>query len=104
MLIKKIFKFKELKKSLKDKNIDLEAIVNFHAMNELRCLNNSIKHSNMVNNELAEYEGWEENERLKNLTSAYIRLSPLCNKYLQTLIEVFISKHKELLNVNSLYV
>lgn len=93
---KKLFKFKELKKSLKDKNIDLESIVNFHAMDELRCLNNSIKHSNMVNNELAKYEGWEENKELSGLKSVFVRLNPLCRQYLDDILHIFKLKYKEL--------
>ncbi len=96
---KKLYKFQELKKTLKDKEIDIENFKNYLAMDELRCLNNSIKHSGEVNNELAKYEGWSENERVDNLQEAYKRLAPKCNDYIKELIDQFIAQQKELIKI-----
>jgi len=94
----KLFKFKELKKELKNKYIDIEALTNYQAMNELRCLNNSIKHSNIVNDELANYEGWVKNKQLSGLKTAFIRLNPLCQQYLGEILSTFHTKYQELSN------
>lgn len=96
---KKLYKFQELKKTLKDKEIDIENLNYYLAMDELRCLNNSIKHSGEVSNELAKYAGWNENERIDNLQEAYKRLAPKCNDYINELLNQFINQQEELANI-----
>ncbi|WDZ51501.1 hypothetical protein LF296_01475 [Acinetobacter vivianii] len=96
---KKLYKFKKLKKILKDKEIDIESFSNYLAMDELRCLNNSIKHSGEVDSELAKYAGWNENERVDNLQEAYKRLAPKCNDYIKELLDQFIAQQKELVKI-----
>ena len=95
---KKLFYFKELKKKLKNKHIEIEAFTNYQAMNELRCLNNSIKHSHTVDDELANYAGWEKNKQLSGLKTAFIRLNPLCEQYLDEILNNFHKKYQELSN------
>lgn len=54
---------KEIKELLlKDFNIKIEDIDSFSFIDELRCLNNAIKHQNIVTQKLAEYDGWVEGE------------------------------------------
>ncbi len=93
---KKLFYFNILKKELKNKNIEIEAFTNYQAMNELRCLNNCIKHSHIVNHELANYVGWQKDKRLSGLQTAFIRLNPLCQQYLDETIQILHKKYREL--------
>ena len=59
------------KKYLKEQGLIIENIANYAAVNELRCLNNSI---NILNNELAAYKGGEKIKELLDLRSAFVRL------------------------------
>ena len=52
-----LFLWKKLKKQLRTNGIDVEKMVNYREVNQLRCLNNSIKHSGIVDGELAA-TGW----------------------------------------------
>ena len=64
-----------LRKFLKGHDIDIERIPHYRAMNELRLLNNAIKHAGHVNPQLAaEYSRWTLGEELTQLGSAYDRL------------------------------
>ena len=105
---KKLYRIDFLKKQLKDKGIDIEAFTNYKAMNELRLINNCIKHSGWVDDKLAAYNDWiegkplnyvEETEKsdgdirkLNDIQSAYKRLNPLCKDYLKDLISEFKNK------------
>lgn len=105
---KDLYKIDFLKKQLKDKGIDIEAFTNYEAMNELRLINNCIKHSGLVDKKLAKYNGWIEGKplnyvetteksdgdirKLNDIQSAYKRLNPLCKDYLKDLISEFKNK------------
>lgn len=52
-----LFKWKALKALLLKNGIDLQKIVRYDEVNQLRCLNNAIKHGDSINAELAE-TGW----------------------------------------------
>ena len=56
-------------------------------MDELRRLNNAIKHARRVNDSLAEIPGWEgkKGDRLGDLERHYSRLQPYAKKYLEDL-------------------
>ena len=56
-------------------------------MDELRRLNNAIKHDRRVNDSLAEIPGWEgkKGDRLGDLEGHYSRLQPYAKKYLEDL-------------------
>lgn len=107
---KNLYRIDFLKQQLKNQGINIATFTNYKAMNELRILNNCIKHSGLVNNELAEYNGWIEGKslnhiekiersngdvdirKLNDIQSAYERLNPLCQDYLKVLILEFKNK------------
>lgn len=57
------------------------------SVNELRCLNNAIKHERRVNGELAEFHRWKNKKgnKLGDLESHYVRLRPFAEWYLEDL-------------------
>ncbi len=87
----KLFNIKKMKEYLAAKGVLIETLPNYRAMDELRCLNNSIKHGGVVNNELAKYSGWTDGANLANIDQAYQRLAPLGLKYIQELIGAIIA-------------
>lgn len=93
-----LHKVKELKKELKKKGVQIEALPHYDAMDETRCLNNDIKHSGTVGKELSAYAGWKKGDALKNLDAAYGRLVSLCCLYMGELVGVLIQKRRESVN------
>jgi hypothetical protein len=61
---------------------DLASMPEYASIDELRCLNNSYKHSGTVNEELATFPGWQLNMPLGNVRSAIARLRPKVPLYL----------------------
>lgn len=59
------------------------------SVNELRCLNNAIKHGRRVNGKLADFSRWKnkKGKELGDLESHYNRLRPLVERYLEDLTE-----------------
>lgn len=80
-----LFKIKDMKNALARKGIDIEKLPNFKAFDELRCINNDVKHSGQVGSELAVY-GWKHGKNLSDLDDAYKRLAPLASKYVSELV------------------
>lgn len=54
-------------------------------VDELRCLNNSIKHSRKVGSELADFRRWKEGEKIDDLAPHYRRLRKVVEPYLADL-------------------
>lgn len=72
---KALFNFAKLKAALPFK---IGKLKNYAAVNELRLINNAIKHEGRVSKELAKsYPTWKAGEKLDGLESALGRLSPL---------------------------
>lgn len=69
--------------------IDCSKLPGFDALNELRMLNNCIKHAgSKADAKLASaYPAWIENEELADLNKAYARLKPLAHQYLRAFID-----------------
>ncbi len=90
--LKSLFRIKDMIKNLNKKNIDITSLSFYTDFDELRCLNNDLKHSGYVGDELANYEGWEEGKAITNIGPVYDRLAPNCveyvNKFVNTLIEL----------------
>lgn len=84
---KKLYKIKELKEELSGKGISIESLKNYKAMNEVRCINNDIKHNGHVGSELAALSGWTKDKPLEGLDKAFQRLSPLCVSYFCELVD-----------------
>ncbi|HCJ6321768.1 hypothetical protein [Citrobacter sedlakii] len=63
---------------------EVETLAGYDAYNELRLINNAIKHEGMVSNELATaYSSWIEDEELKDIDTAYNRLLPQVKYFVQ---------------------
>lgn len=76
--------FSKLKAALPFK---LNKLKNYAAINELRLINNAIKHVGRVSKELAKcYSTWKAGEKLDRLDSALVRLSPLVQIYVDELV------------------
>lgn len=69
-----LFQFKTLKAALP---FAIESVANFTAFNELRMLNNAVKHEGVVSQELSDnFPDWKVGEALTDLDAAYARLKP----------------------------
>lgn len=67
---------------------DIKIINGFAGFNELRLLNNSIKHEGKVSTELAkEFQQWMPGAKLAELDKAYQRLLPEANRFVAALVE-----------------
>lgn len=96
---KRVFTHKQYLEVLKSFSIKEQRIRCARSMNELRCLNNQIKHSGQIidNDELLELKGWrskkskksKKRESLGNLDQHYKKLRPLVERYLQDLTSRF---------------
>lgn len=65
----------------------VETLAGYDAYNELRLINNAIKHEEMVSNELATaYSSWIEGEEFKGIDTAYNRLLPQVKYFVQETI------------------
>ena len=58
-------------------------LMGFAAADELRCLNNCIKHDGFVSKTLACYPGWVIDEPIGRVIAAYYRLAPVVPDYLR---------------------
>lgn len=74
--ILKMYNFKLMKKSFKNQNIFFENIENFREFNELRLINNCLKHSGMVNHDLIKINPSFEklNNEIQNSSEHFKRL------------------------------
>ncbi|WP_154845760.1 hypothetical protein [Pseudomonas fluorescens] len=70
-------------RGISEPEIDCSKLVGFAAVDELRLLNNIIKHAgSKASAELAtKYPNWVENTELADLDKAYARLKPLVKQY-----------------------
>lgn len=81
-----LYKADSLAKALRrELGIDIKALPGFAAVNELRLLNNAIKHQGRVSAQLAKYPGWVQGEPLRELGVACTRLTPSVPGYLKAL-------------------
>lgn len=87
--IKECHKWCRLKKNLKDDfEFDLSNVVSYNAVDELRLLNNAIKHNDgAVTRRLAEFSGWKEGEKITNLRPHFDRFAVHIPKYLADFAE-----------------
>lgn len=86
--INSVFQYKNLIKLLKKEfGIELKNIKGFSTIDELRCLNNSIKHQGVVSVELSKFHGWKLNEKIGDTTDSYNSFSKVVPSYLFCLCE-----------------
>ena len=70
----KLFNFKALDRAI---SFNIEALPKFASFNEMRMLNNAVKHQGKVTDELShDFPIWKLGEDLTGLDSAYERLKP----------------------------
>ncbi|MGN8545426.1 hypothetical protein ACQPTN_10995 [Bradyrhizobium sp. 13971] len=70
------------------KGLVLDTVPHYRAINELRLLNNAIKHAGVVTDELANgYSRWHKGDELKGLDKAYMRLRPKVPIYILRLAQ-----------------
>ena len=84
---KKLFNINSLKSALP---FTLESVNNFEAFDELRELNNAIKHVGHVSEKLANNHhglGWVQGDEFANLDDVYERLSPKISSYMDSLAQ-----------------
>jgi hypothetical protein len=78
----------KLSRRLERNGTDLKTVPHYRAINELRLLNNAVKHAGRVTKELAEnYPRWKEGGELTGLDRAYKRLRPKVPAYIFRLAE-----------------
>lgn len=83
-----VFKNQNFIDVLKKETGVVEATVRCHrSVNELRCLNNAVKHEKRVGGELAMLPKWKKykGEDIKDLLFHYYRLRPMAEKYINDL-------------------
>jgi hypothetical protein len=67
----------------REKGVSLSSVPYYRAIDELRLLNNAIKHAGTVTKELADkYNRWREGEELSGLDRAYDRFRPKVPAYI----------------------
>lgn len=86
------FRINDLKKSFKNKACDLKQLNGFIEFDELRCINNCIKHGGYVGSELAVYGNWIENQKLEKLDEAYYRLKDDVQIFINNIKDEIIKK------------
>lgn len=74
--------------------IRLEKVRHYRAADEIRLLNNAVKHEKKVTKQLEKYKGYKEGRDLKNMDKAFKRLSPRVPKFLRSLAEKVVPKEK----------
>lgn len=79
------YRIGELKKQLKMKVVDIETLKHYKAYDELRCINNAIKHSGIVGTDLASYPDFKEGQKLTDLHTHYYRLKDDVDRFLVSL-------------------
>ena len=67
---------------------DLKGLTGFAAFDELRLMNNSIKHEGKVSPQLsAAHPSWNTGDPLKGLEEMYMRLRPLVEEYVKAYVD-----------------
>jgi len=85
------FRVNSLRSSFRRHVADLRTLPGFDSYDELRCINNSVKHSGKASSELANY-GWVQGDELENLWPDYIRLKPGVRQFVEELASKIIDK------------
>ncbi len=91
----RLYKMHYLEKKLKERGIKIRDLPHFTSFDELRCINNDIKHGGVVGKELAKYPGWKLGEDLSNIEIAFERLAPGCRSLIFELIQAILDKKRE---------
>ena len=89
-----VFRHKEFQRQLRSQGIEESQLCCAGDMDELRCLNNAIKHDRLVSTELAGFPNWSSkaDKDLGDLKSHYYRLRRPAKKYLKDLAKRLTAK------------
>lgn len=69
-------------------DFEIEDVNGYESFNELRLINNAIKHGGYVSKELSDiYPNWKSDDELKDLDKAYDRLLPGVTNYVSDFVE-----------------
>ena len=93
--IRNFYRQPDLVNAFKEKVYDMREIDNYDQYNELRLINNCIKHSGQVSKQLSEVEGWNMGEPLQNLGAHYLRLRDPCRDFIINIRKKIIDKLNE---------
>ena len=87
------YTYEEFKEYLLCLKIERTKVRCARSVNELRCLNNAIKHGRKIDGELAKLPRWKnkKGDELGDLESHYLRLRPFAKRYLEDLTECLIN-------------
>ena len=83
----KLYQVHYLEKKLKRQGVKIRHLASYASFDELRCINNDVKHGGIVSDELAKYSGWTLGEELKGIDNAYSRLAPSCASFIAELVD-----------------
>ena len=85
--LKSFFRMSDLKKHLNNKICNIKTLQHYLAYDELRLINNAIKHSGVVKKELAAYAEFKfkKGQKLKDLHNHYYRLRNNVDRFLLSL-------------------
>jgi hypothetical protein len=90
-----LYKIHYLEKGLKKHSIKIRKLPSFRFFDELRCINNAIKHGGVVGEELAKYSAWVMKDDLLDIDVAYEKLAPGCVSFISELVQAIIDKQAE---------
>jgi hypothetical protein len=92
----KLYRIHYLKKKLKHRGVKIKDLPSYEGFDELRCINNDLKHGDVVGVELATYSGWTLGEELKEIYAAYTRLAPGCASFISELVDAINKNHHKM--------
>lgn len=84
--LRHMYRHTHLKKFLGCHNISLMTLLHYNELNELRHVNNSIKHGGVVSGPLSKFPGWQVGGPLENLDKCYERISLLMPIFVEDLV------------------
>lgn len=84
-----LFRFEKVVECLQNVGINIRTIPEYETVDELRCLNNAIKHQGKAGPELAKF-GWTIGDPIKGISDSYDRFESGCRIFTDGLREVLI--------------
>ena len=84
--LRHMYRHTHLKKFLSRHNISLMRLLHYNEFNELRHVNNSIKHGGVVSGPLSRFPGWQVGAPLENLDKCYKRISLLMPIFIEDIV------------------
>jgi hypothetical protein len=87
--------WRDLKRFLVTQGIDITLLPEYSVVNELRLINNCLKHSGVVDKELGAIDGWNQGKDLEGLGEHLYRLAEGTEQYMSALIDALHSNLRE---------